>query len=257
LKAYLSSVLLLLIICNKAKAQNFELEGTVYDYANHRPIEAVSVVCTCGGGTITDSNGHYILKVSKKDSVYFSYLGKNTIKYPLDTIKNISDFELGLHIDAKWLPEVKVTSHNYRLDSVQNRKDYAKIFDYKRPGLRINNTTTPTYIPGSVTAGLDLDELINVFRFRRNRQLLSFQTRLLKEEQDKYIDHRFSKRLVKQLTQLESPDIESFMAAYKPEYDILQQMNDLELGYYVELCFKDYTKKKIASSAKRTILGIE
>jgi hypothetical protein len=179
------------------------------------------------------------------------------MKYPVDTINNVSAFEVGLHIDVKWLPEVKVFSHNYRLDSIQNRRDYAKIFDYKKPGLSITNSNSSTYLPGAVTAGLDLDQLINMFRFRRNRQLQSFQNRLLQEEQDKYIDHRYSKRLVKQLTQLESPELDSFMVAYRPQYDILQQMNDLELGYYVQLCYKAYTQQKLRNPARRTILGVD
>ena len=239
-----------------SKAQTFELQGTVYDYANRRPVDAVSVICTCGSGVVTDSNGHYSIRVSQRDSIFFSYLGKNTMKYPIDTISNVSAFEVGLHIDVKWLPEVKVLTHNYRLDSIQNRRDYAKIFDYKKPGLSINSGSG-TYIPGSVTVGLDLDQLINMFRFRRNRQLQSFQNRLLQEEQDKYIDHRYSKRIVKQLTQLEQPELDSFMAAYRPQYDILQEMNDLELGYYVQLCFKDYTQQKLRNPARRTILGAE
>lgn len=228
----------------------------MYDFTNRQPIDAVSVICTCGKGVVTDSNGHYSIRVSPKDSIYFSYLGKNTMKYPVDTISNVSSFEVGLHIDVKWLPEVKVLSHNYKLDSIQNRRAYAKIFEYKKPGLALSSKSG-TYIPGGVTVGLDLNALINMFRFRRNRQLQSFQTRLLKEEQDKYIDHRYSVSLVKQLTLLEDPELESFMTDYRPDYDILQQMNDLELGYYIQLCFKDYTRQKLRSPARRTILGAE
>jgi len=178
------------------------------------------------------------------------------MKYPVDTISNVSQFEVGLHIDVKWLPEVRVLSHNYHMDSLQNRRDYAKIFNYNKPGLAINSNTG-TYIPGSVTAGLDLDQLINMFRFRRNRQLQSFQNRLLKEEQDKYIDHRYSVQFVKQLIGLEDPELDSFMTAYRPDYELLQEMNDLELGYYVQLCFKDYTQQKLRSPMRRRILGVE
>ena len=232
------------------------MQGSVYDYTNRQPIDAVSVICTCGTGVVTDSNGHYSIRVSTRDSVYFSYLGKNTMKYPVDTINNINAFEVGLHIDVKWLPEVKVMSHNYRLDSIQNRRDYAKVFEYKKPGLAISRNSG-SYVPGAVTVGLDLDALINMFRFRRNRQLQSFQNRLLKEEQDNYIDHRYSVQLVKQLTQLEDPELDSFMTAYRPDYELLQEMNDLELGYYIQLCFKDYTQQKMRSPMRRSILGVE
>ena len=240
-----------------AQAQTLRLSGSVYDFSNRIPIEAVAVQCTCGSGALTDSNGHYSLLVTQSDSIYFSYLGKNTIRYPVDTIKNTDAFEIGLHIDVKWLPEVKVQTHNYYMDSVENRRAYAKVFNYQKPGLALNKSTPSTYVPGSVTVGLDLDALINVFRFRKNRQMLSFQNRLLKEEQDKYIDHRYSVRLVKQLTRLEPPLLEKFMAAYRPDYSILQQMNDLELGYYIELCYKDYqqNRNKINGNG-RSILGV-
>ena len=238
------------------QAQAVLLSGTVYDFNNRLPIEAVSVQCTCGSGSITDSTGHYSLLVTQRDSVYFSYLGKNTIKYPIDTIKNAEAFDLGLHIDARWLPEVKVQTHNYYIDSIENRRDYAKIFDYRKPHLALSKNSPSTYVPGAVTVGLDLDELINMFRFRRNRQLLSFQNRLLQDEQDKYITHRYSVRLVKQLTKLDSPELEKFMNQYRPEYSILEQMNDLELGYYIELSYKDYQQKKATRNSNgRSILG--
>ena len=40
------------------------------------------------------------------------------------------------------------------------------------------------------------------------------------------------------------------MNEYRPEYSILQQMNDLELGYYIELCYKDYLIRKKKSALK-------
>ncbi len=81
--------------------------------------------------------------------------------------------------------------------------------------------------------------------------MLSFQNRLLKEEEDKYINHRYSVRLVKQLTKLEFPELQTFMDEYRPDYGILQQMNDLELGYYIQLCYKDYQVQKNTAPTKR------
>jgi hypothetical protein len=86
----------------------------------------------------------------------------------------------------------------------------------------------------------DLDEIINAFRFKRNRQMLAFQQRLMQEEQDKYIDHRYTKYLVKRLTNLDGKELETFMAIYRPSYEDLLLMNDLEFGYYIEQCFKNH-----------------
>ena len=225
-------------------AQQTKLSGTVYDFFNQRPLEAVTVQSSSGANTITDSTGKFFIPVTKKDSVWFSYLSKRTQKYAVDTIRDISNFEIALHVDAAWLPAVKVRNSNYRFDSIQNRQEYAKIFNYKKPGLKLSSSSTSSYVPGGVTAGLDLDELINMFRFKRNRQIQTMQNRLIQEEQDKYINHRFTKVLVHKLTGLSGNLMDSFMSISRPSYELLQTMNDIELGYYIEQCHKIYAANK-------------
>ena len=169
-------------------------------------------------------------------------IGKSTMKYPVDTISNTESFNVMIHVRAFDLPDVKVRNNYYKFDSVQNRKDYAKIFDFKKPGLRLSNN--PGYNPGGVTVGFDLDEIINMFRFKRNRSLLNLQNRLLQQEQDKYIDRRYNKPFVRKLTKLNSPELDTFMRRYRPDYALMQQMNDLELGYYIEKTFEVYKSEK-------------
>jgi len=231
------------ILIQNANAQNVKLSGTVYDYFNKKPLDAVTVQTSTGSKTITDSIGKFVIMVSKEDSVWFSYLSKNTQKYPVDTISDLSNFEVALYVAANWLPAVKVRNSNYTFDSLQNRLEYAKVFNFRKPGLKLSSPSPSSYVPGSVTAGLDLDELINIFRFKRNRQLLSMQERLIEEEQDKYINHRFTKYLVHKLTPLSGYELDSFMAIIKPSYELLQTMNDIELGYYIQQCYKIYENK--------------
>ena len=206
------------------------------------PLTAVTVETSMGRHTISDSLGRYSIYVEKKDSVWFSYLNKKTQKYPVDTITHPQSFDIALYVDVRWLPEVKVQTRDYRFDSVTNRETYAKAFNYRKGGLRFSQSTptAQSYVPGSVTAALDLDEIINAFRFKRNRNMLAFQQRLLQEEQDKYIDHRYSKYLVNKLTSLQGEELDYFMNFYRPSYDELQLLNDLELGYYIEQCYKNY-----------------
>lgn len=224
-----------------AKGQN-TISGTVSDYFSRKPLDAVTVQTSSGHYAISDSLGRYNITVLKNDSVWFSYFSKKTMKYPVDTITHPQAFDIALYVDAQWLPEVRVTTRNYTLDSIENRQTYAKAFNYRKPGLRFSQSTpgAQSYVPGSVTAALDLDEIINAFRFRRNRQMVAFQQRLIQDEQDKYIDHRYSKYLVKKLTNLDGKELEDFMAFYRPGYDEVQMMNDLELGYYIEQCFYNY-----------------
>ena len=224
----------------QAKAQFVTISGTVYDITAKNPLEAVTVRSTSGRGTITDSLGRYSFTVRSKDSIWFSLLNRNTMKYAVDTITNLSSFDISIHLKAFELPEVTVRNRDYRLDSIQNRRDYQKYFDFKKPGLKLSEPNG--YNPGGATVGLDLDELINMFRFRRNRNLMFLQNRLVQQEQDRYINNRFNKGIVRKVTKLQSPDIDTFMKKYRPDYDLLQTFNDLELGYYIELNFKDFKR---------------
>ena len=120
---------------------------------------------------------------------------------------------------------------NYRQDSLQNRSDYAKIFNYQKPGLK---TVTPQY---GAAVGFDLDEIINIFRFKRNRSIASFQKRLLEQEQDKFVDYRFSKALVRRLTQLSGNELDSFMQLYRPSFTFTQFAGDYDFQQYIKESF--------------------
>ncbi len=232
-----------------AKSQSV-ISGTVSDYFSKKPLDAVTVQTSSGYYTISDSLGRYSINVKKNDSVWFSYLNKQTMKYSVDTITHPQGFDVALYVDVRWLPEVKVQTKNYKLDSIENRQTYAKAFNYRKPGLRFSpQPTSSSYVPGSVTAGLDLDEIINSFRFKRNRQMLAFQQRLLQDEEDKYIDHRYTRYLVKKLTGLDDKELEDFMNFYRPTYEEVQAMNDIELGYYIEQCYKNYAFLKERKSS--------
>ena len=240
------TLLLIGSIASTAIAQQFTtISGTVYDITARRPLEAVAVLSSSGRGTITDSVGRYSLTVRVKDSIWFSLIGKTTMKYPVDTITNTHGFDIMIHVKAADLPEVKVRNRYYRFDSIQNRKDYAKVFNFRKPSLQLTTNRAYNTSPG-VTVGLDINEVINMFRFKRNRQILALQRRLIEQEQDAYINNRFKKALVRKLTGLQSPMIDTFMVRYKPEYEFLITLNDLEFGYYIQQCFKFYKVNKPA-----------
>lgn len=216
------------------------ISGRISDYFSKKPLDGVSVQTSSGHFAISDSLGNYSIAINKKDSLWFTYFSKQTVKYPIDTIAHPENFDIALYVDAQWLPEVKVATRNYRLDSLQNRENYANAFNFRKPGLRLSQSDPSAYSPGGLTVGFDLDEIINAFRFRHNREMSEFQERLIQQEHDKYIDHRYTKYLVKKLTNLDGKQLDDFMNYYRPSYELMLIMNDLELGYYIEQCYKDY-----------------
>ena len=221
------------IACSLTALGQVKISGTVYDASRSLPLPAVSVYSTSGKGTSTDSMGRYTIYVAETDSLVFSYLNRPTAKFPVLGIQNVFQFDISLHVPVKELPVVKVQPRNYRMDSIQNRRDYAKAFDFQKPGL--STSTNPN---GAV--GLDLNELIGMFRFRSNKRMLLFQKRLIREEQDKFIDHRFNRALTRRITGLSGDSLIQFMTLYRPSYEFAKFSNEYDFLEYIKLASQEY-----------------
>lgn len=231
-------LLLAFVFMGLGAAAQYKIQGTVFDSSRNYMLPSVTVLSTNGNGTATDANGHYSINVGEKDSIWFSYLGKPTIKFPVAKINDVTQFDIALQINIKVLPEVKVRPRNYKEDSIQNRRDYAKIFNYQKPNLGTMTSIGPT------GAGIDINELIRTFQFRKNKATLRFQERLLQQEEDKFVDHRFSKALVRRLTGLTGEDLNRFMLQFRPTYEFTQYSSDYDFQLYIKEAYKIFSRKK-------------
>lgn len=240
MKGALSLIFFLLFF--SLQGQEFMVSGTVLDSTRKFILPAVKVTSTAGAVTYTDSAGTYGLMVSSTDSVNFTYRGKATIWYPVNSIKNTRAFDIALQVTLydgyKTLREVILIGKSFRQDSIENRQKYGKIFDASRGGLTLNSGGNSTY--GG--AGLDPNEIINLFRFRRNRNLKNLQNRLLQEEADKFIDYRFNKDLVKQITGFQGSNLERFMKIWRPDYEFTAMTTELEFHTWILEASRAYTR---------------
>jgi hypothetical protein len=229
LKKYSLLPFLLLAAIN-SNAQFF-ISGNVYDSSKTIPVKNVLVKNLAGDITKTDSTGHYRILVKDNDSLLFIYNNKSTEPFAVNQIRSLNDFNISLHIHInekfKTLKEVRVYSKTYREDSIENRDEYAKDFDFEKPGIGSNMSSY------SGAAGLDLDEFINMFKFRKNKLEASFQRRLIEEEQDKYVSYRFNKWLVRRITRIEDPELDIFMKIYRPSFEFTEQSNTVEFYQYI------------------------
>jgi hypothetical protein len=222
---------MLLILTGKGALGQTEVRGTVFDRSQLFALPGVSVLTTAGTGTVTDSAGHYSIRLNAKDSIYFSYLGKYTARIPAKRIAPGYPLDMSLAVRVDSLPLVVVRPKAYRYDSLANRDEYRKVFEYQ-----------PDYLVGGTDggAGLNLDMLFNA---RKNRQMLSLQQRLVEEEQDKYVDYRFNKTLVKRITGLQKPALDIFMRQYRPSYEFIRSCeNDYEFYKYIKDCSQHFQR---------------
>jgi len=188
---------------------------------------------------MTDTMGRYQIEVGEKDSIWFSFLGKATPKYAVLKMADPNQFDIAMRLKTNVMEEVRIRSRSYKMDSIQNRIDYAKIFNYKKVSVASMTSIGPS------GAGIDLDELIRLFQFKKNKATLKFQERLLEQERDKFIDHRFSKALVRKLTNLDGADLDAFMLRYRPPYEFVLMTSEYDFQMYIKQAFEDFKKNRL------------
>lgn len=234
-----------------AKSQ-FTITGTVYDSTKTIPVQDVIIKSSGGTFSITDSLGRYSIVASDKDSLTFIYGDKPSARFAVKQIPNIAGFDISIHVRVpekfKTLREVKVYARNHQQDSIANREQYAKIFNYQRPGISLN---TDSY---TGAAGADLNELINVFRFRRNRQLRKMQERLMEQEMENYINYRFNKSTVRRITRLDGKELDEFMIKYRPDFEFTQNSTVVEFYQYILNASYHYKKELLLKGKSRDSL---
>ncbi len=210
-----------------ASEAQLKISGTVLDKSKINYVEGVRVISTEGLMAFTDSLGRYSILTGMNDSLFFIYNNKPTQKFAVNKIDNPAQFDISLLIPVKSkytvLKEVIVYSKTYKQDSAENRDTYSEIFAYRKP--RVETSITPG---GGV--GMDVNELINMFRFRRNKRLKAFQERLEADEKERFIDNRFNKVFVRRITQLNGAQLDSFRLWYRPSYEFASEASEIDFN---------------------------
>jgi hypothetical protein len=232
LQLFLKIHLLLLFfiaVSNQLYAQ-LTVTGTVFDSSKRNYIENVQVESTGGKFTQTDSMGNYKISVTDKDSLTFIYQNKPTQKFAVKDITSLTQFDISLGVTVKGgyrtLKEVVVFARSYREDSMENRQTYADVYNYRKPTIR-------TSISPDGAVGADVNEIINMFRFRRNKHLRIFQARLEQQEQDRFVSYRFNKTFVRRITQLKGAELDTFMVRYLPTYEFASTADEVTFNKYI------------------------
>ena len=243
-------LLFFIAIANQLHAQ-LTVTGTVFDSSKRNYVENVKVESTGGKFTRTDSMGRYKIAVTDQDSLSFIYKNKPTQKFAVKDMANLSQFDLSLGVTVKGgyrtLKDVVVFARSYREDSMENRLTYADVYNYRKPTIR-------TSISPDGAVGADVNEIINMFRFRRNKHLRAFQARLEQQEQDQFVSYRFNKNFVRRITQLKGAELDTFMVRYLPTYEFASTADDVTFNKYIlnsSYAFKIEQLKKENREAKK------
>ncbi len=242
--------LLLSLLSFQAYAQS--INGVVKDKFTNLPISNVSVK-TLSSLNFTSVSGRFSLNnIRIGDTIKFSCIGYQP--HQLVVSKIISDTILVyLNQNSILLKSVTINHKNdYKSDSIRKRKEYAAMFTYKAPTIKdifipksVYSNTPNNYInaPNSTASIVSINVLSVIGLLNKNNAPVSrLQKVLLKEEEDMYIDHVFSRKKVTTITSLKNDSLIEFINKYRPRAAELKKMNDYDLIMYIKKYYQEFIK---------------
>jgi hypothetical protein len=71
------------------------------------------------------------------------------------------------------------------------------------------------------------------------------------QEQEKYVNYRFNKTLVKKLTQLDGQQLDNFMIIFRPDYEFTSLADELVFNQYILNCSYKYKIELLKQDAPK------
>ena len=213
-------------------AQQF-LTGKVRKKENQEILGSVSVYNrTLQRHSLSDEEGNYRIMVQPGDTVIFSCVG-----YYADTLAVLAkilggDFPILLNLRPVSLEAVTVGSlTNYQLDSLERREVYSWIYKQE-----------PQPVVERQRQGDGVGIELNVIPHGSSevRQRLKFKKRIIREEEQLYVNYRFSAEYVSHLTNLRGDSLKQFMVRYRPTYDFCRNAANVDILVYINDSFKKF-----------------
>jgi hypothetical protein len=229
---YTYSIILLLLISFSGSAQTF-LTGKVRKKESTEIIVSVSIQNhTQRKYDLSDEGGNYRIPAREGDLLTFSSVGFITDTLVVTPVMLAGDCPVFLVTRIVALPSFQVGSlSNYQLDSMARREEYKWIYDHAN-AQRVEKERKGDGV------GLSLDLFRNASREDRDREKL--KKRILKEEEQHYIDYRYSREYISRLTHLKGDSLQKFMEEYRPSYDFARKAATVDILIFINDSYKQF-----------------
>ncbi len=220
------------------------ITGIVVNKATGQPVNGALV--SVGTATaFTNTLGEFsIVAPAFADSIriiHFAYK-----PYTVRINKAISMLHILLQPASISLNSVTIrSSRSFKQDSIANRQEYAKQFNYKGP--RVVDAFIPTsYQPGQLVS-INLLLLIQALT-KKSTNEYKFNKILLRDEHADYVDHKFNRGIVERITNLKGDTLSAFITQYRPSFEYAQQASEYDIQVYIKDCLKKFGKEGIKGS---------
>jgi hypothetical protein len=230
---FYSFVLLLGLVMN-GNAQQF-LTGKVYVNGSSDTLISVSIHnITTQRYDLSDEDGSFRIQATPGDHIAFSSVGHKTDTVTVTASDLTASYPVYLEIKPQTLTAVRVGEFsNYQLDSMDRRKEYSWVYDH-------GNERRFEQDRKEDGVGVSMNIFRNTSTAAKQRERL--EKRLLREEQDYFVDFRYNKDYVAKITHFQGDSLKAFMKKYRPSYDYCRKAATVDILVYINDCYKLYMK---------------
>lgn len=210
------------------------LKGTVMDGESAKPLHGVNITnLTTGMSTYTNKDGTYTLEAKNGDAITFVFLGYHASQKLTPVSSGVAEMKIEMLPLSVQLKEY--VFHDYS----PYQKDSAALADMYSTEL----TKKPIKPKIEFNGGIAVDGLIGAAVQRMSKSYKknkAFKAAFKKDEEQKFIDTRYTPVLVTKLTGLTTDTLALFMNAYPMDYDFARAATDLELKGWIRNNYKEY-----------------
>lgn len=214
------------------------MTGTVLDAQTGKPMSLVTIVNTKSQvAAYSDDNGYFAITADNGDKINFSYVGYS-VQQRLMTPEGKAEMKIIMIPMSINLKELTIHPDYtpYQQDSIQRRREYSKELDH---GLVKSKFTT-------TGNGIGVDGLIGnaVEKMSKSyKEMQHFKADFKKDEEQKFIDTRYTQELVHTITGYSGDTLAYFMNTYPMEYQYARTASDLEIKMWIKYNYKQYARQ--------------
>ena len=211
-----------------------KVSGRIYSGINDSLLAGVSVYNKKAGAHVfSGSNGEFSIAAHEGDSILFSAIGYEPDTTIVQYHMLLVPVDITLAPRATILEEVEVTS-NYSADSLARRNAYQSIYD--QPDIRGRNRPPDGF-------GISVSPFTHFSKEAKQKRDL--RKRLVKDEEEAFVDYSFPEGWVSSLTGLRGDSLKLFMIQYRPSYAFCRNATRVDMLIYVNDRLKEFKKAKM------------
>lgn len=244
IKAVLS-VACVLFLSYAASAQTY-LRGKVLDKWYDRVVMAATIKnISKDRMTQSDRGGNYKIPATPGDVVSFSSTGYITDTLVVTANMLTSPFDVFLARNVIELSNIEIGDLNrYQVDSIRRREEFDDVLTKQNIKLVGGRGNTPTDGVGITFSPL-------TFFSKKEKNERRFKKMFERQEEEFYINFKFSFDYVSKVTGLQGDSLRIFMLQYRPDYTFCRQSSKADMLLYINDSYRVFVRRNKAKGKEK------